>query len=270
MHPKNDTFTRLLVLLGLGLLLFCACSTEAPDPLEIPREETTEVVPVTAGPGADLEKHTFSTLRAAFAAPLLDEHFETLHALANSPVYLNFLSLNFRFHAFKPARPFQTFDAFLDTMPADAERHLLPMLKQHLGAFSAEDIIVLYHHVTLFQSFDIIDNARFWVETPRPLDQEWGRWRRTPTHTDWIRQLGAKRFRAFEKAYKQLAEDTNDTAKETIRHLFDEHGQDAGIIWLAIQAPRTLGFILRAVRDTPLSPDDLLYWVNSEKRFNAP
>ena len=259
MHPKNDTFTRLLVLLLLDLLLFCACSTEAPDTLGVPREEATEVAPVTADPVPSLEKNTFSALRAAFAAPLLDENFETLHALANSPSYLTFLS-----RTFKSARPFKTFDAFLDTMPADAEQHLRPILKQHLGKFNAEDITVLYHHVTLFQSFDIIDNARFWVETPPHLTREWQRWRRTPTHTDWIRQLGAK-FRAFENAYKQLAEDTNDTAKETIRHLFDEHGQDAGIIWLAIQEPRTFGFILRAVWDTPLSPGDLLYWVTSEK-----
>ena len=88
--------------------LFFGCTDKSDDTLVIPSEETAPVSTLDAVPVANLEEKTFSELRAAFPVPLLDENLKTLQTLANSDIYLEFLS-----RISKQVKPFQTFDEFL-------------------------------------------------------------------------------------------------------------------------------------------------------------
>ena len=55
-------------------------------------EETEPVFILDVVPVVNLKEKTFSELRAAFPGPLLDENLKTLQTLANSDIYLEFLS----------------------------------------------------------------------------------------------------------------------------------------------------------------------------------
>ena len=51
------------------------------------------------------------------------------------------------------------------------------------------------------------------------------------------------------------------------QNILHEHGQDDGLIWLAIQEPRIFGVILNTFIH-PLTPADFLHWIALEKQEN--
>lgn len=72
---------------------------------------------------------------------------------------------------------------------------------------------------------------------------------------------------AFWKVFVKFVVDANEIARKKIQDTLHEHGQDDGLIWLAIQEPRILGVILNAFMD-PLTPADFLRWMALEKQEN--
>ena len=263
MTYKIYTCQQLTRFLCLSILLFSSC-TEQSDDILMTSEETRSNSTVGSEPIANLEERTFSTLQSAFPSPILDEDFKTLGALANSDTYLAFLS-----RTFKPEKPFQNFDEFLDTIPPDAEKKIRSIFKKHLVhlAINDQDIANFYKLTTIDQSKVILTVLRVRPIPPRIKEAEalalknaqFFRWL-PPEIQPHIRQT-------FWKAYVKFVEDANETARQKTQNTLHEHGQDDGLIWLAIQEPRIFGIIVNTFIE-PVTPADFLRWIELEGQAN--
>ena len=260
-------FKFIAILLFLSVFLFFGCTDQSNDTLIISSEETESVSSLNAVPIANLEEKTFSKLRAAFPGPLLDEHLKTLQALANSDIYIEFLP-----RVFKPVKPFQNFDEFLDTIPPDAEKKIRPILKKHLAhlAINDQDIAGFYEFAITDQSVTILKNLnfRFHLMPQRIKEAE----ERAVKNVPLFRWFPPKDFdphirEAFWKDYDKFVEDANETARKTIQNTLHEHGQDDGLIWLAIQEPRIFGIIVNTFIE-PVTPADFFRWIELERQAN--
>ena len=254
-------FKRIAILLFLSVSLFFGCTDKSDDTLVIPSEETAPVSTLDAVPVANLEEKTFSELRAAFPVPLLDENLKTLQTLANSDIYLEFLS-----RISKQVKPFQTFDEFLDTTPPDAEKEIRPIFKQHLPhlIINDQDIASFYELATIEQSLVILTNLRVHPKPLHLIEAEIRALKNAPFFR-WFppKEIEPHIQQAFWKAYVTFVVEANEIARKKIQDTLHEHGQDDGLIWLAIQEPRILGVVLNTFLD-PLIPADFLRWITLE------
>ncbi len=232
-------------------------------------EETEPVFILDVVPVVNLEEKTFSKLRAAFLGPLLDDNLKTLQTLANSDIYLEFLS-----RVSKQVKPFQTFDEFLDTVPPDAEKKIRPIFKQNLAhlVINDQDIASFHKLATIIQSTVILINLRLSLIPPHIAQAEARAvenaplWRWFPSFPP-EEQIERHVRSAFWDVLGTFAEDATETARKEIQNTLHEHGQDEGLIWLAIQEPRILGVILNTFIN-PLIPADFLRWIALEKQEN--
>ena len=265
MIQTSSAFKRIAILLFFSVSLFFGCTDKSDDPLIVSFEETEPVSTLNAVPVANLEERTFSELRAAFPGPLLDENLKTLRVLANSDTYLAFLS-----RISKQVKPFQTFDGFLDTMPQDAEKKIRPILKKHLPhlVINDQDIASFYELATIEQSMVILIHLRVHSRPPHLIEAE-TRARKNAPLFRWFppKEIEPHIRQAFWKAFVTFVVDANEIARKKIQDTLHEHGQDDGLIWLAIQEPRILGVILNAFMD-PLTPADFLRWIAPEGKEN--
>ncbi len=266
MTYKIYTCQQLTRFLCLSILLLSGC-TEQSDDMLMTSEETRSNSTVGSEPIANLEERTFFTLQSAFPSPILDEDFKTLGALANSDTYLAFLS-----RTFKPVKPFQNFDEFLETVPPDAEKKIRPILKKHLAhlAINDQDIAGFYEFAITDQSVTILKNLnfRFHLMPQRIKEAE----ERAVKNVPLFRWFPPKDFdphirQAFWKDYVKFVEDANETARKKTQNTLHEHGQDDGLIWLAIQEPRILGIIVNTFIE-PVTPADFLRWIELEGQAN--
>ncbi|MCG9130617.1 hypothetical protein J5I95_02945 [Candidatus Poribacteria bacterium] len=233
-------------------------------------EETEPVFILDAVPVANLEQKTFSKLRAAFPGPLLDENLKTLQTLANSDIYLEFLS-----RVSKQVKPFQTFDEFLDTTPPDAEKKIRPIFEQSLAhlVINDEDIASFHKLATTDQSTVILINLNFRLNLKPPqIKEAQARAIKNVPMFRWFPPSPPKKTEpsgseSIWGAAIKFATDATETARKEIQNTLHEHGQDEGLIWLAIQEPRILGVILNTFI-TPLTPADFLRWIAPEGQEN--
>ena len=263
MTYKIYTCQQLIRFLCLSILLLSSCTEQSDDMLMTSEETRSNTTTVGSEPVANLEERTFSKLRAAFPGPLLGQDFKTLRALANSDTYIEFLS-----RVFKPVKPFQNFDEFLETVPPDAEKKIRPILKKHLAhlAINDQDIAGFYEFVIIEQSIAILINLnfRFQLMPQRIKEAE----ERAVKNLPLFRWFPPKDFdphirQAFWKDYRKFVKDANETARKKTQNTLHEHGQDEGLIWLAIQEPRILGIILNTFIE-PVTPADFLRWIAPE------
>jgi len=265
MIQTNSVSKRIAILLFLSVFLFFGCTDKSDDTLIVSSEETEPASTLDAVPIANFQEKTFSKLRAAFPGPLLDENLKTLRVLANSDIYLEFLS-----RVSKQVKPFQTFDEFLDTTPPDAEREIRPIFKQHLPhlIINDQDIASFYELATVEQSMVILIHLRVHSRPPHLIEAE-TRARKNAPLFRWFppKEIEPHIRQAFWKVFVKFVVDANEIARKKIQDTLHEHGQDDGLIWLAIQEPRILGVILNAFMD-PLTPADFLRWVTLEKQKN--
>ena len=252
------------VFLFLSMLLFSGCADKPDDSFTL-SEETESVSTLDAVPIANLEERTFAKLQAAFPGSLLDENLKTLRALANSDTYLEFLS-----RISKQVKPFQTFDEFLDTTPPGAEKKIRPIFKQHLPhlIINAQDIASFYELATVEQSMIILIHLRV-HSRPQHLIEAETRARKNAPFFRWFppKEIEPHIRQTFWKVFVKFVVDANEIARKKIQDTLHEHGQDDGLIWLAIQEPRILGVVLNAFMD-PLTPADFLRWIDSEGQEN--
>ena len=265
MIRANYVFKFIVILLFLSVFLFFGCTDKSNDTLIISSQETEPVSTLDTVPVANLEERTFSKLQAAFPGPLLDENLKTLQTLANSDIYLEFLS-----RVSKQVKPFQTFDEYLDTTPPNAEQKIRPIFKQHLAhlVINDQDIASFYEMATIEQSMVILINLRV---HPKPLHLKAAetRARKNAPFFRWFppKEIEPHIRQAFWKVFVKFVVDANETTKKRIQNTLHEHGQDEGLIWLAIQEPRILGIILNTFID-PLTPADFLRWIAPEGQEN--
>ena len=265
MIRASYVFKFIVILLFLSVFLYFGCTDKSEDTLIVSSEETEPVSTLDAVPVANLEERTFSKLRAAFPGPLLDENLKTLQALANSDTYLEFLS-----RVSKQVKPFQTFDEFLETTPPDAEKEIRPILKKHLPhlIINDQDIASFHELATVEQSMVIFINLRVHSRPPHLIEAE-TRARKNAPFFRWFppKEIEPHIRQAFWKVFVKFVVDANEIGKKTIQNTLHEHGQDDGLIWLAIQEPRILGIILNTFID-PLTSADFLRWIALEKQEN--
>lgn len=265
MIRASSVLKLITILLFLSVFLFFGCTDKSDDTLIVSSEETEPVSALDAVPVANLEERTFSKLRAAFPGPLLDQNLKTLQTLANSDIYLEFLS-----RVSKQVKPFQTFDEFLDTTPPDAEKEIRPILKKHLPhlIINDQDIAGFHKLATIEQSMVILINLRVHPIPPHLIEAE-TRARKNAPFFRWFppKEIEPHIRQAFWKAFIKFVVDANEIARKKIQDTLHEHGQDDGLIWLAIQEPRILGVILNTFID-PLTPADFFRWIAPEEQEN--
>ena len=265
MIQANYVFKFTAILLFLSVFLFFGCTDKSDDPLIVSSGETEPVSTLDTVPVANLEERTFSELRTAFPGPLLDENLQTLQTLANSDTYLEFLS-----RISNQVKPFQTFDEFLSTTPPDAEKKIRPIFKQHLPhlIINDQDIVSFYEQATIEQSLVILTNLRVHPKPPHLIEAETRALKNAPFFR-WFppKEIEPHIHQAFWKVFVKFVVDANGIGRKKIQDTLHEHGQDDGLIWLAIQEPRILGIILNTFI-SPLSPADFLRWIAPEKEKN--
>lgn len=261
MIQTSSVLKRIAILLFVSVSLFFGCTDKSEDPLIVSSEEAESVSTLDTVPVANLEERTFSELRAAFPGPLLDENLKTLRVLVNSDTYLAFLS-----RVSKQVKPFQTFDEFLSTTPPDAEKKIRPIFKKHLPhlIINDQDIASFYELATIEQSMVILIHLRVHSRPPHLIEAE-TRARKNAPLFRWFppKEIEPHIRQAFWKTFVTFVVDANEIARKKIQDTLHEHGQDDGLIWLAIQEPRILGVILNAFMD-PLTPADFLRWIALE------
>lgn len=242
MIQTSSVFNVIVIPFFFSLFLFFGCPNQSDDTLIISSEETEPVSTLNAVPVANLEEKTFSKLRTAFTGPVLDENFKTLQTLANSDIYLEFLS-----RVSKQVKPFQTFDEFFDTTPPDAEKEIRPIFKQHLVhlIITDQDIASFHKLATIEQSLLILTNLRVHPKPPHLKEAEARALKNAPFFR-WFppKEIEPHIRQAFWEVFVKFVVDANEIARKKIQDILHGHEQDNGLIWLAIQEPRILGVIL--------------------------
>ncbi len=265
MIQTSSVLKLIAILFFFTVFLFFGCTDKSEDTLIVSSEETEPVSTLNALPVANLEERTFSKLRTTFQGPLLDENLKTLQTLANSDIYLEFLS-----RVSKQVKPFQTFDEFLDTTPPDTEKKIRPIFKQHLPhlVINDQDIASFYELATIEQSMVILINLRVHPKPPHLIEAE-TRARKNAPFFRWFppKEIEPHIRQTFWEVFVKFVVDANEIARKKIQDTLHEHGQDDGLIWLAIQEPRIFGVILNTFIN-PLTPADFLRWIALENQEN--
>lgn len=257
-------------LLTVGLLIlvcfqWLGCGDTPDDMMEPVEEETLNPVetltlePIL--PKLSVEE-TFTELRKSFPNRILNREFSKLRELTASETYLRFLSQEY------PAeKPFETFDAFLETAEPDSGRYT-PFLMEFIEHPTAKDVAIIHHMTRVYRSANVIQwhvfhgrNAGAGMDevlrrkvsvVDEPEVKAW-----LKAHFDNPNQDPKVPGQVFFMPFEEFVLETEKADALRIKELFAEHGTDAGLIWLAILEPALTGQILNGFTDT----DFFLIWV---------
>lgn len=209
----------------------------------------------------------FEELRQMFPDPILDEDFKTLKQVTRSKVYLDYLKSEF-----PTDEPFETIEAFINVAPPPVERYQ-DLLNKHFENVTEKDYLGI-HQLTLLErrsnmmlmsahktgnakyrraatqlsSFKFLrEHLRRRLETEDTAIMWSFRLRR-----DHAKLLWESRFREADDAeqdrfidlYMQFAVETQKTDTDWIQAQFENHGQDDGLLWIAVENPVLIGEII--------------------------
>ena len=213
MIQTSSAFKFIAILLFFTVFLCFGCTDKSDDTLTaVSPEETEPVSTLDAVPVANLEERTFSKLRAALPGPVLDQNLKTLQTLANSDIYLEFLS-----RVSKQVKPFQTFDEFLDTTPPDTEKKIRPIFKQRLPhlVINDQDIASFYELATIEQSMVILINLRVHPKPPHLIEAETRALKNAPFFR-WFppKEIEPHIRQTFWKVFVKFVVDANETGRK--------------------------------------------------------
>ena len=251
-------FNRLQICLLLGISLFFACqsnpdpSTLKPEREDIDTENSSE--PVARQPTPE---ETFEQLKRENPGDILDEDFRTLRRLVTSKTYLDFLR-----HNHPVEDQFQNFDEYWEIAALDPSQYL-PFLKEHLEKPAEEDVA----NVHLFAVHDRhVMTREYHGENPERFQDKWVKLVRGPGIDIALRHfVDDDRVDGFSLVLL-LAEitlyvkETEQTDAAIAGELLGKHGEDDGLIWLALKNPVLIGYILKDFTDTQV----LLRWMDGE------
>ncbi len=251
-------FNRLQVCLFLGISLFLACRS-SPDPsvLEPEREniDTEDGIEPIARPPTI--KETFEHLKRENPGDILDEGFKTLRRLVTSKTYLDFLR---RTHPIEAQ--YQTFDEFWKIAALDPSKYLL-FLKKHLEKPAEEDIA----NVHFFAVHDRhVMTREYHGENPEKFQDEWGKLLKGPGMDIALRHFadddkvdGFDLILLLAEATLYVKE-TEQADAALAQELLNKHGERDALIWIALEDPVLIGYILKDFTD----PQVLLRWMAGE------
>ncbi len=251
-------FNRLQIYLLLAGSLFFACqsspdpSTLKPEKEDLDTEDSTK--PIARPPTIE---ETFEHLKRENPGDILDEGFKTLQRLVMSKTYLDFLR-----HNYPVEDQYQTFDEFWQIAALDPSQYL-PFLKKHLEKPAEEDIA----NVHLFAVHDRhVMTREYHGEDPERFQDKWWTLVRGPGMDIALRHfVDDDRVIGFDLIlllaeitfYVQEIEQADATRAQ---ELLDKHGDQDALIWLALENPVLIGYILKDFTD----PQVLLRWMAGE------
>ena len=243
-------FNCLGVCLFLGISLFFACQS-SPDPSvvkpekkDIGMESGIEPVARQATP-----EETFEQLKRENPRNILDEDFRNLRRLVTSKTYLDFLRRTYPLE-----NQYQTFDAFWK-LAASHPSQYLPFLKGQLEKPDEEDaanthlLAVHYRHIV---------TREYHGEDPDIFQDEWRKLMNGPglniafKHfvNDDRNALNGGEITFFIVELILYVEETEQTDAAIAAELLGKHGEDDGLIRLALKDPVLIGYILKDFTDT--------------------
>lgn len=242
-------FNRLSACLFLGILLLFACQS-SPDPSTLkPEKEDTNtesrIEPVARPPTPE---ETFEQLKRENPDNILDDDFRTLRRLVNSKTYLDFLRRN---HPLEDR--YRTYDAFWEIAASHPSRYM-PFLKQQLKKPDEEDAATVH----LFaEHYRHVLTRGYHGEDPDTFQDEFAKLMGGPGLN-----IGFKHFVDDERNVLNALElvfflleltfyvgKTDQTDAALAGELFDEYGEQDALIWLALEDPVLIGYILKDFTD---------------------
>ena len=251
-------FNQLQICFLLAGSLFFACQS-SPDSSTLKSEKEnidTEngIEPIARPP--TIEK-TFEHLKRENPGDLLDEGFKTLRRLVTSKTYLDFLRHNHPIEG-----QYQTFDEYWEIAALDPSQYL-PFLKKHLEKPAEEDIA----NVHLFAVHDRhVMTREYHGEDPERFQDKWVTLVRGPGMDIALRHfVDDDKVNGFDLIL--LLAETTLYVKETeqadaalAQELLNKHGEQDAPIWIALEDPVLIGYILKDFTD----PQILLRWMAGE------
>ena len=256
----QNLFNQLWVCLFLGIALLLACQS-SPDPsvLEperenIDTEDSIEPIARQATP-----EETFEQLKRENPGNILDEDFKTLRRLVASKTYLDFLR---REHPIE--NQYRTFDEFWQIAASHPSRYL-PFLEKHLEKPDEEDaanayLFVVHHRHVITREYHG-ENRDMFIE-------EWTKLITGPGvdighkhFVDPVRNvLPAFSIVLFSMEIRLYVEEIERADATRAQELLSEHGDQDALIWIALENPVLIGYILKDFTDTEV----FLKWMRGE------
>ena len=253
-------FNQLCACLFLAITLFFACQS-SPDP-SILKPEKEDIETESSIAPVDRQatpEETFEKLKRENPGNILDEDFRTLRRLVASKTYLDFLRRN---HPLEDQ--YQTFDGYWQITASHPSRYL-PFLKEQLEKPDEEDAanahLFAAHHRHVM-------TRKYHGEDPDMFQDEW-----TKLMEDVGLDIAFKHFvdddrNALNGAHLAFfvmeiifyIEKTERADAARAGELLGKHGDQDALIWLALENPVLIGYILKDFTDTQV----LLRWMAGE------
>ena len=246
----NLTMQRLLrssifILLAIAFQLL-GCSEETDNDPVIPKTKPTppELTPET----------TFENLKILFPRRIFDTDFVTLGEVISSKPYLDFLT-----EEYQMGRPFKTLEEYFKVAEPDPERYK-PFLKESIENPQEKDINVLHQIVMQYRcanavQYEMIHDRNLFGALFLPIGKKLAILEEPPIQA-WLDLHFPGWFdEGFENQDFFIAIDAFviETEKEDVRFiqkLFEKHGKDDGLLWLALRHPILTAEILNNFTNT--------------------
>ena len=242
-------FNRLRVCLFLGISLFFACQS-SPDPSVVKPEKGDIETESRIGPVArpPTPEETFEQLKRENPGNILDDDFRTLRRLVDSKTYLDFLRRN---HPLEDR--YQTYDAFWEIASAHPSRYM-PFLKQALEKPDEEDaanahLFALHFRHVLTRGYHGEDPDTFQDELKKLMDGPGMDIAFKHFVDDDRNVLNGLDLVFFTLELTLYVGETERTDAALAGELFDKYGGQDGLIWLALENPVLIGYILKDFTD---------------------
>lgn len=235
-------------------LLLC---TAAADVLQ--NEKTTETGNLQSDTaGEALFQETFTQLRGMFKNPILDEDFKTLKQVINANVYLDFLKQTYRIE-----KPFETLKDFIAVASPPKDKYQ-DFLNQHFENVTEADFQALHLLTLNYRKTDIImmhaDQTKDRKAMQDAIQGKISIFKKGPIST-WFKnrmsgQNHGKRV-AFLLSVENFTTKTQKADTDWIQAQFKAHGQDDGLLRIALQKP----ILIDEIVSNFLNTDLFLKWV---------
>lgn len=246
MSRKVCFSTHLLLILLLGSIgTFASADVE----------NTSTFLSEQASEFSPREKEIFLLLEKAFPGEILDDGFKTLRKLSEHPAYLEFLS-----ETYPIGKPFKKFEQFTQNVLPTKERYRVFFL-EYLNLKTVDEItdadLAIYHKMSdKMWQLDVeqrqgkeINEASmisFLTETLMTKDvQDWMVQREIITQGNTGPQIGQFFLNLILSNLQVVKDDT-----EMVKAFVEGHGQDTGLVALAVQKPILFGRIISNFTDT--------------------
>ena len=240
-------YSRFIVLGVCHILLFFGCSGEPDVTLE--PEDTVEET-ATGTDAEVLYEQTFKALQQAYAPPILDDRFETLHRMRSDPTYFAFL------RSVYPDVLHQDLKTFVKNSPPDAEVYEV-VLHKHFGEPIRTDFVVAHRMHQGFQKGRIL--VYHGTDQNTVIDEFLVPAFKKPPVFGWAAERwegDEEGFEAFDADFQRLSRDIElrniITINKILKNQHKEWRPDDGFIWLMLTEPVLMAEVLDSFTDTEI------------------